>query len=56
MFRSFDAIKRTMRSSSETSIGLPEEFKVPDAGAVAFFFPAFFFLFNVATLEGLFER
>src|SRR5687768_2534924 len=54
VFRSFAAISLTMRSSSDTSIGLPGvgvELCFPSA------FPPFRDrLFNVATLEGLVER
>src|ERR1043165_660502 len=49
-----------MRSSSETSIGLslPCELAelLEDDDELPFFFPVFFFLFNVATLEGFLQR
>src|SRR5687768_3902026 len=60
VFRSFAAISLTMRSSSETSIGLLDDAD-DDADDDALFFAADFppfrdFLFNVATLEGPVER
>src|SRR5687767_10225023 len=58
VFRSFAAISLTIRSSSETSMGLLLDAADDDAELFlpADFPPFFDFLFNVATLEGLVER
>src|SRR5687768_9385009 len=55
VFRSFADINLTIRSSSETSIGLLDVLLLDESARLRD--PRFLvFLFNVATLEGLIER